>query len=119
MSTHSTASELFVELGTTNVQRISKYLTSTDLYQVYQFGAADFALVPGEAYLVHRLVLHGMLSEQSIEVLHQRFARLAEDFEARVREDRNLNLAQRHGTSAVLAIRPWSLSIFERLRRAD
>jgi transcriptional regulator with XRE-family HTH domain len=64
-----------------------------------------------------RLVLNGMLSEQSIELLHQRFRRLAEEFEARIKEDRNLSAKQRHGTSAVLAIRPWSLSMFERLRR--
>jgi hypothetical protein len=50
--TASSAKELFQELGTTNVQRISKYLTETDLYQVYQFAAPDFPLVPGEAYLV-------------------------------------------------------------------
>ena len=68
---------------------------------------------PGEL----RLVLHGMLSEQSLTVLHQRLTRLAEDFETRVREDHGLTNAQRHGTSAVLAIRPWSLSIFDNLRR--
>jgi transcriptional regulator with XRE-family HTH domain len=68
---------------------------------------------PGEL----RLVLHGMLSEGSMAVLHQRLARLADEFEARVREDRNLAVQQRQGTSAVLAFRPWSLSIFENLRR--
>ena len=68
---------------------------------------------PGEL----RLVLHGMLSDQSLQVLHQRMARLAEDFESRAREDRSLAIGQRQGTSAVLAIRPWSLSIFDQLRR--
>ena len=68
---------------------------------------------PGEL----RLVLHGMLSDQSLNVLHQRLERLAEDFEARVREDRALTHQQRLGTSAVLAIRPWNLSMFEALRR--
>ena len=68
---------------------------------------------PGEL----RLVLHGMLSEQSIYGLHQRLERLAEEFEVRVREDRNLPANQRLGTSAVLAIRPWHLSTFEALRR--
>lgn len=69
---------------------------------------------PGEL----RLVLNGMLSEQSIQVLQQRFARLAEEFEARAREDRNVAVSQRQGTSAVLAMRPWNLSIFDELRRA-
>lgn len=66
-----------------------------------------------------RVVLNGMLSDQSIQVLHQRFRRLAEEFETRVKEDRNLAATQRHGTSAVLAIRPWSLSMFEQLRRPE
>jgi AcrR family transcriptional regulator len=64
-----------------------------------------------------RIVLNGMLSEQSIEVLHQRLRRLAEEFETRVKEDRNLYASQRYGTSSVLAIRPWNLSMFERMRR--
>jgi AraC-like DNA-binding protein len=66
-----------------------------------------------------RIVLNGMLSEQSIQMLHQRLRRLAEEFEARTKEDRGLYASQRHGTSAVLAIRPWNLTMFERMRRAQ
>ena len=69
---------------------------------------------PGEL----RLVFHGMLSEQSIYGLHQRLEVLFEEFETRAREDRNLPAAQRLGTSAVLALRPWHLSLFDELRRA-
>lgn len=68
---------------------------------------------PGEL----RLVLHGMLSEQSIYGLHQRLSRIADEFDARAREDRSLPARQRLGTSAILAIRPWHLSIFDALRR--
>ncbi|MCB1743956.1 MAG: helix-turn-helix domain-containing protein [Gammaproteobacteria bacterium] len=68
---------------------------------------------PGEL----RLVLNGMLSQQSIAELHERFAKLAEEFESRARDNRKLGVEQRQGTSAVLAIRPWSLSIFDAFRR--
>ena len=69
---------------------------------------------PGE----QRLVFHGMLSEQSIYSLHQRLDALLEEFEIKAREDRSLPAAQRLGTSAVLALRPWRLSLFDELRRA-
>lgn len=67
--------------------------------------------------LEHRLVLNGMLSDQSIRLLQQRFDRLADEFEARVKEDSRIDLDEHNGTTAVLAIRPWSLSLFDALRR--
>ena len=51
-STASLASELFAELGISNVQNISKYATNTDSYTLYTFGSPDFPLTPGEAYQV-------------------------------------------------------------------
>ena len=51
-STASLASELFQELGNTNVQTISRYATDTDSFALYSFGSADFALAPGESYQV-------------------------------------------------------------------
>jgi hypothetical protein len=51
-STASTASELFVELGSGNTQNIAKYATDTDSYVVYTFGLTDFDLAPGEAYQI-------------------------------------------------------------------
>ena len=51
-STASMASELFAELGASNVQNIQKFLTATDTTALYTFGSPDFALTPGEAYLV-------------------------------------------------------------------
>ena len=50
--TAATAQALFIELGDTNVQNIQKYVTSTDTFQLYTFGKADFAITPGEAYFV-------------------------------------------------------------------
>ena len=46
------ASELFGDIGASNVQNIQKFLTATDTTALYTFGSPDFALTPGEAYLV-------------------------------------------------------------------
>lgn len=64
-----------------------------------------------------RLVLNGMLSEPSLSSMHQRFRRLATEFDQLVKDDGKLDLEQRHGTTAILAMRPWGLSAFEQLRR--
>jgi len=50
--TAATASALFQEIGNTNVEIISRYLTATNSYQPYTFGLGDFPIEPGKAYLV-------------------------------------------------------------------
>jgi len=68
---------------------------------------------PGEL----RLFVTGMLSRQSNGVIQQKLQRLAQDFRHLHEEDKNLPLAKRFGTSLVMAIRPWELAVFEKLRR--
>jgi hypothetical protein len=54
-STAASASALRNEIGAANVQNIQKFLRASDLFQVYtgvKGSAADFALVPGEAYFI-------------------------------------------------------------------
>jgi transcriptional regulator with XRE-family HTH domain len=68
---------------------------------------------PGEL----RFVLNGMVSDQSIKIFHQRLQRLAAEFEGLVKEDRKLELVDRHGTTVIVGIRPWGLGLFEQLRR--
>lgn len=68
---------------------------------------------PGEL----RLVLTGMLSDQSVGLLHQRMQRLSAEFEHCVAEDRKTISTDRLGTTLVMAIRPWALSMFEAYRR--
>ena len=68
---------------------------------------------PGEL----RLVLNGMLSTHSLTIVQQRLQRLALEFANLVTEDRKLDIADRSGTTAILAIRPWSVGVFERYRR--
>lgn len=68
---------------------------------------------PGEL----RLVMNGMLSSGSNQVLQQRIKRLAAEFESMMEEDRKLDTRQRRGTSMLLAIRPWELDVFAQFRR--
>jgi DNA-binding Xre family transcriptional regulator len=63
-----------------------------------------------------RITVHGSLSGRSIEVLHQRMRKIAEEFDSLVGEDRQLDYEMRDGTTMVLAIRPWELSLFTELR---
>lgn len=66
-----------------------------------------------------RVVLNGMLSDQSLALLDQRFRRLAADFDQLIKDDARLPTDQRHGMTTVLAMRPWGLSMFEQFRRPD
>ncbi|MGY6630537.1 MAG: helix-turn-helix domain-containing protein [Wenzhouxiangella sp.] len=68
---------------------------------------------PGEL----RLVVNGMLSTSSNAELMRRMRRLTETFNECHRADENLPGDQRHGTTMVLALRPWEAQVFERLRR--
>ncbi|MGA8259624.1 MAG: helix-turn-helix transcriptional regulator [Arenicellales bacterium] len=68
---------------------------------------------PGEL----RLVLNGMLSDQSIGLMHQRMQRVAAEFEHCVSEDHKTVVDERLGTTLIMAIRPWALSMFEVYRR--
>jgi transcriptional regulator with XRE-family HTH domain len=70
---------------------------------------------PGEDLLL----LSGMVAPASAEVLRTRLQALAEEFDALMARDARLPAAQRVGVSLVLARRPWSLDLFDPLRRAS
>lgn len=59
----------------------------------------------------------GSLSHQSRAQLVRAIDRLAVEFDELVRRDATLPRAERTGCSAVLAMRPWELSLFAALRR--
>jgi hypothetical protein len=63
------------------------------------------------------LFVSGMLSRKSTAELIARLRRVAGDFAELHRADRALPLPQRHGTSVLLAIRPWEPRAFRTLRR--
>ncbi len=68
---------------------------------------------PGELFLF----VSGMLSRASTAELIARMRRVAGDFGDLHGADRSLPLTKRHGTSLLLAIRPWEPRAFRGLRR--
>jgi transcriptional regulator with XRE-family HTH domain len=65
------------------------------------------------------LFVSGMLSRHSASELIGRLREVAREFAALHREDIALPLAERHGTSLLLATRAWEPRAFRNLRRAD
>lgn len=65
------------------------------------------------------LFLNGMLSTKSAAELIARMRNLAAQFEEMHRDDLALAIGQRHGTSVLLAVRPWEPKLFRALRRAQ
>jgi hypothetical protein len=68
---------------------------------------------PGELFLF----VSGMLSRRSTAEVTARMRRVADDFADLHATDRVLPLSERHGTSMLLAIRPWEPRAFQALRR--
>lgn len=65
------------------------------------------------------LVVNGMLSANSNAVFQRKLKRLLRDFDELNDADAGLPLAQRFGTTVVLAMRPWGYGVFSSLRRAQ
>jgi len=63
------------------------------------------------------LFVSGMLSRKSTADVIARLRRVAGDFAELHAADRTLPLSDRHGTSVLLAIRPWEPRAFQTLRR--
>lgn len=59
----------------------------------------------------------GMLSRQSNVQMQNSLRRLAREFDELSKEDGKLPLEDTFGTGMVLAMRPWELSIFTKMRR--
>ncbi|HVY22676.1 MAG TPA: helix-turn-helix transcriptional regulator [Steroidobacteraceae bacterium] len=59
----------------------------------------------------------GTLSKSSLLRMQASLIRLASEFEQFARHDAKLPLEQRHGCTAILALRSWEFSEFSRLRR--
>lgn len=62
-------------------------------------------------------VTTGMLSGSSNTVIQQRIERLISEFSDLEIEDAKLPIKNRFGTTLVVAMRPWELSAFEKMRR--
>jgi transcriptional regulator with XRE-family HTH domain len=70
---------------------------------------------PGELFLF----VNGMLSRRSTAEVIARMRRVAGDFAELHAADRALPHPERHGTSMLLAIRPWEPRAFRKIRRND
>lgn len=64
-----------------------------------------------------RIMLTGMLSKNSNQIIQQKLQKLTAEFNQLAKQDRLLDMSKRHGTSCLLAIRPWELPHFVELRR--
>jgi hypothetical protein len=65
----------------------------------------------------HLLLLSGMISSASAAKIGLRLQEAAEEFDGMLVQDAVLPTHQRVGVSLVLAQRPWSLNLFDGLRR--
>lgn len=68
---------------------------------------------PGEL----RLLVNGMLSKESNEMMQKNIARLKQQFSQLSEQDKCLKMEQRHGTTLLMGMRPWELKLFEDMRR--
>jgi len=63
------------------------------------------------------IVLNGMLSRESNVIFQRKFERLAREFDEMANSDSTLALEDRLGYSAVLAVRDWRFSVFDRFQK--
>lgn len=61
-----------------------------------------------------RLVVNGWMSMNSINAFHDNIHRLAKEFELHKDNDKRIPIEHKHGTTMVIAIRPWTLKVFEK-----
>lgn len=68
---------------------------------------------PGEI----RLLANGMLSKESNELMQVNINKLKQQFSQLSEQDKHLSMDKRHGTTMLIGMRPWELSMFDVLRR--
>lgn len=76
------------------------------------FFASDFTR-PGEYMAFHNT----MLSPSSNAILRRKMEQLLAEVHRLGQEDSKLPLADKYGTSMLVALRPWELNLFETMRR--
>ncbi len=64
-----------------------------------------------------RLVVNGWLSPHNLEAFHENIHRLAKEFELHKKNDKTVPFEDMRGTTMVIAIRPWTLKVFEKLSK--
>ena len=64
-----------------------------------------------------RIVINGMISTGSNQVIHKKIKQLTKTFNDFAYKDQNIGFDRRYGTTMVIAIRPWELPEFNKYRR--
>lgn len=64
-----------------------------------------------------RIVINGMISNSSNQIIQKKIKQLAQNFNDFAHKDQNISFDRRFGSSMVIAIRPWELPAFEKYRR--
>jgi len=64
-----------------------------------------------------RIYISGMFSRDANAEIIRKIKRLAEDAHELREDSENLPLSERFGCSLIMAIRPWEVNVFDRLRR--
>lgn len=88
------------------IQRFFEKHVQSDFFQSHFNG-------PGEL----RVFVNGMLSRQSNQEMNKKIQRLVQEFNFYQQQDETLPVADRFGTSLLLAMRPWEVDLFTKLRR--
>lgn len=65
------------------------------------------------------LLLAGSVSEPTAALMKQRLEDLAREFDLLLARDNSLAASERMGLSLVLAMRPWQLKAFDKIRKVD
>ena len=95
-----------------------KWLDNGPIQKFFQHKlAADFFNTQFSQQHEQLIVINGMLSEEAMAVFHRKLAQLAREFDVLNQNDASLSLAQRSGTTVVLAMRNWRLGLFDSFRK--
>jgi len=70
-------------------------------------------IAPGEI----RLLVNGMLSKESNEVMQKNINKLKQQFSLLATQDQHIPMNKKHGTTLLVGMRPWELELFNNMRR--
>ncbi|MBF7074922.1 helix-turn-helix domain-containing protein [Glaciecola sp. MH2013] len=102
------------------VSRDFKWIENGPIEQFYkQHVQSDFFRSKFTANSEIRLFLSGMLSKASSADLINRIERLGSAFNTALDKDQVVDFDDKFGTALVVAMRPWTLAIFEQYRKKN
>ena len=88
-----------------------------DQYHIFVHEAGGSSALGGVVLYPLATDTSGGLAPEQVSAAIKGIDRIAREFDEQSRRDSALPLSERHGCSAVFAIRPWEFSMFSELRR--